>query len=152
MNKLKAFSTILGNSEFVVVDLGGRSGLIYPWSEVKSIVKSVVFEPEELANEITISNENRETQTVTIPNAVGGRKESRNFYVLRNRSYCSLLKPNESELEGTYYYDRNFYQVEKIQSISVDTREHYLNNLGIKSIDFLKIDSQGAEMMVFEKC
>ena len=150
MNRTQAFKTILQDIDFVFVDLGGRHGLMEPWSEVKSIITTVSFEPDITSSHLRTNLNEGTHRAINLQSAVGSRKEKRNFYYLRNRSYCSLLKPNETELEGTYYYDRNFYKIDEVHSINVDTIENQLTNVGLKYIDFMKIDIQGAEMMVFE--
>ena len=147
MDISSAYKKILNKYKFTLVDIGGRNGLIKPWSNVKELITSVVFEPDKKS--YTAEN-NMSGQVVNIPNVVGAKKEISKFYITKNKSYCSLKKPNKVQLEGTYYFDRNFYDIEKIESVKVNNLKFYLEKYNIDKVDFLKIDIQGAETLVLK--
>ncbi len=150
MDFLNAHLNILGNFDFILVDIGGKNGLIEPWKNVKDIITSVIFEPQDETynNKNIHNNRRRRGRIINIPEVVGKKNEKRNFYKTRNSSYSSLLKPNYSQLEGTYYYEKNFYKLEKIEEVNTNSLHFYLNKENIQKFDFLKIDIQGAETFV----
>lgn len=145
---IESYKNILDGTPFVFVDIGSRAGLSTEWDQVKSLVKVVMFEPDEVeAKRIQESSHNNE---IVIPKAVWSHNGVVSFHSTRNPSYSSVLKPNEEVLEGTFYYSRNFYKVEKTSEIEVNLLEDILNDYGINIIDFLKIDIQGAEHYIFD--
>lgn len=81
-------------------------------------------------------------------NALGRTEETRTFYETRHPMCCSLYKPNE-KLISLY----NNFEVAYLKSAgSVDTisLDHFARQNHIESVDFIKIDIQGAELDVFQ--
>ena len=144
---IEDYKRILDDNLFYYIDIGSRGGLSKDWEQVKSLVQVVFFEPdEEEANRLNSSSSNNE---LIIPKAVWSHKGKISFHLTRNPSYSSVLKANKDELEGTYYYSRNFYEIEKTFDIDVKPLEDLLHEYKIDNIDFLKIDIQGAENYIF---
>lgn len=82
------------------------------------------------------------------PNALGEKQETRKFYETMHPMCCSLYQPNE-ELIRLY----NNFEVAYLKSISnIDTisLDYFVRENKISSIDFIKIDIQGAELDVFK--
>lgn len=145
---IESYKNILDNLPFVFVDIGSRSDLSSEWNKVRSLIKVVMFEPDQLEAK-KLQNNCRNNELI-IPKAVWHKKGIVKFNSTRNPSYSSILKPNKEVLDGTYYYSRNFYEIENISEIKVDLLENILKDYKIKSIDFLKIDIQGAEHHIFD--
>ena len=150
MNELEAYEAIISNFNFTLVDLGGRNGLVKPWNKVQSIITSIIFDPDESIEDNEKNRANTKGKTILIPKIVGGKEEIRDFNITRNLSYCSLLEPNNKELEGTYYYERNFYKVDKKIKVNVHPLSYFLNENKVEKVDFLKIDIQGSESIVLK--
>ena len=141
------YKLILGNCTFNYIDLGSRGGLSDEWAKVGNVINVVLFEPEpKEAAELQISAPNN---TIVIPKAVWDCQGEVSFHSTRNPSYSSVLKPDTKVLDGTYYYCRNFYEIEDKSQINVDVLEDVLIEHGVEQIDFLKIDIQGAENYIF---
>lgn len=145
---MEYYKNILDNNPFVFVDIGSRAGLSPEWDQVKSLVQIVMLEPDE--TEAKKLQENSHNNELVIPKGVWSHNGVVKFNSTRNPSYSSVLRPNEEVLEGTYYYSRNFYKVEKISEIEVNRLEDILSDYGIDNFDFLKIDIQGAEHYIFD--
>lgn len=142
------YQRILGNQQYTTLDIGARGGVDDDvWEDVKNIVHFVLFEPDE-KQAIKLKNESNKNVTV-IPKAVWEKTGEYPFYITRNRSYCSMLEPNTAVLEGSYYYDRNFYHIDKVKKIKAYELNTILKEYKIPEIDFIKIDIQGAEMKIF---
>lgn len=144
---LENYKNILDDNLFTYIDIGSRGGLSPDWEKVKDLIQVVLFEPDkEEAKRLKINSNNN---LLLIPKAVWSHSGEINFHSMRNLSYSSVLKPNKEELEGTYYYCRNFYEIEKTEKIKVEPLESALNEYGVNNFDFLKIDIQGAENYIF---
>ena len=141
------YKNILGNSTFTYVDLGSRGGLSEEWEKVHDIINVVLFEPEQ--SEAEKLKKFASKNTTVVPKALWNFKGKVKFHTTRNASYSSVLKPDTKVLDGTYYFARNFYEVDDVSEISVDLLEDVLDDNGIQDIDFLKIDIQGAENYIF---
>jgi FkbM family methyltransferase len=145
---IENYKNILNNNLFVFVDIGSRAGLSPEWEQVKNLVQIVMFEPDEKEAKRLQSNSNN--NELIIPKGVWSHNGVVNFNSTRNPSYSSVLKPNKEVLEGSFYYSRNFYKIEKTSEIEVNILEDVLNDYQIKSFDFMKIDIQGAEHHIFD--
>jgi FkbM family methyltransferase len=142
----ESYKRILGDKQFTVVDIGARGGVGDVWEKVKDIVHFVLIEPEK---EQALKLEKGSNDNVTvIPKAIWQKTGEYPFYITRNRSYCSMLEPNDSVLEGNYYYDRNFYHIDKVKKIQAYGLQSIMKEYEIPEIDFIKIDIQGGEMKV----
>jgi len=145
---IETYNNILGNTPFVYVDIGSRGGLSTEWQKVKSLIQVVLFEPdEEEAKKLKASSSDNE---LVIPKAVWSYDGVVQFNCTRNPSYGSVLQPNKEILDGTYYYCRNFYEVDKTIDIEVNLLENILGEYKINNIDFLKVDIQGGEKHIFD--
>ena len=145
---IENYKTILEGCSFTYVDIGSRGGLSPEWEQVKELINVVLFEPDiDEAKRLKDSSPNGFT---VIPKAVWDHKGVVKFNCTRNPSYSSVLEPNISALEGTFYYSRNFYTVDNVIDIEVDTLEEILKDYNIIQTDFLKIDIQGAENYIFK--
>lgn len=138
------YERILGEQSFTMIDIGARGGVDSDWEKVKGIIHLVLFEPDEHHTE-ELKVENNKNTTI-IPRAVWEESGVFPFYITRKASYCSMLKPDNEVLEGSYYFDRNFYEIERVEHIKVDRLSVLLKEYNVNNIDFMKIDIQGAEL------
>ena len=149
MNQIsQAYKELLGENEFVYLDIGARGG---PSKQLKklfedNVIKLILVELEE-----TESSELKK-KFIVWDKPLWKESADKEIYLTKNKSYSSLLSPNEKVLEGTFYYDRNFYKIEKIVKTKTTTINDMLNENKeiISQIDFMKIDIQGAEGYLLE--
>jgi len=146
-NSKENFKKILDGSSFIYVDIGSRGGLSPEWEKVRELITVVLFEPD--AKEAKRLEESSLKSEKIIPKAIWTHKGKIKFHVTRNPSYSSVLVPDKKVLDGSYYFCRNFYDIDKILDIEVDSLEQILNEHKIVEIDFIKIDIQGAENLIF---
>jgi len=145
----KAYKNILGESDFVYLDIGARSG---PSKKIKelfddNIIKLILveFEREEIKRL-------KEQGYIVCEKPLWSELTQKDVYQTKNKSRSSLLKPNQEVIDGSFYADRNFYEVEKIIQKKTTTLKELLseNQNKFKQIDFIKIDVQGAEGYIFQ--
>ena len=81
------------------------------------------------------------------PYALGDKEEKRKFYQTNHPMCSSLYEPNEKLLR--LYNNLDVAYLKKITEIKTITLDSFIIKEKIDSIDFIKIDIQGAELDVF---
>ena len=81
--------------------------------------------------------------------AVGAREETRTLFVTREPACSSLLKPN-ADFFGQFTDCAP--QIEIVEECAVETvsLNYFLDRAGIKSVDFLELDTQGTELEILK--
>jgi FkbM family methyltransferase len=82
------------------------------------------------------------------PIALGRTEETRTFYETRHPMCCSLYKPNERLI--SLYNNFEVAYLKYVGSIETVSLDHFAKVNNIQSVDFIKIDIQGAELDVFQ--
>lgn len=82
------------------------------------------------------------------PFALGNENKEFPFYVTNHPMCCSLYKPNEDLMRQ--YNNLDVAMLKSVSSINTITLDTFANENGVDSIDFVKIDIQGAELDVFQ--
>jgi len=105
------------------------------------------FEPD--SKECARLNQTSKGQCMFFPVAVGQRSETRTFYITRRREASSLYVPNV-EFFGKFlgYLKSKALEVVDTAPVQVVSLDSYFPVVGIKEVDFLKLDVQGAELDV----
>lgn len=80
--------------------------------------------------------------------ALGRTEETRPFYETRHPMCCSLYEPNEKLI--SLYNNFEFAYLKSAGSIETVSLDHFAEQNNIGSVDFIKIDIQGAELDVFQ--
>lgn len=104
------YKDILGDNDFVYLDIGARNG---PSKKIKELFDDkilklilVEFEEEEIKRL-------KEQNYIVCEKPLWNEITQKEIYLTKNKSYSSLLKPNQKVINGSFYSDRNFYKVEK---------------------------------------
>lgn len=145
----KAYKNILGDNDFVYLDVGARNG---PSIKIKELIDDNILKL------ILVEFENEEIKKLKKENYIVCEKPlwnkitQKEIYHTKNKSHSSLLKPNNKVIDGSFYGDRSFYDVEKVILKKTITLKELLNENKNKfnQIDFIKLDIQGAEGLLFE--
>lgn len=82
------------------------------------------------------------------PTALGRTEETRTFYETNHPMCCSLYEPNEKLLR--LYNNFEFSYLKSVGSIETVSLDYFAKHNDIQSVDFIKIDIQGAELDVFQ--
>jgi FkbM family methyltransferase len=80
--------------------------------------------------------------------ALGRSEETRPFYETRHPMCCSLYQPNERLIR--LYNNFEFAYLKSVGSVETVSLDHFAKENNIGSVDFIKIDIQGAELDVFQ--
>jgi len=82
------------------------------------------------------------------PFALGENNEKRKLYITENPMCTSLYKPNEKLLN--LYHELQYMNLKKVSEIETITLDFFVDKYSIDTIDFIKIDVQGAELDIFK--
>lgn len=82
------------------------------------------------------------------PTALGRTEETRTFYETRHPMCCSLYEPNERLI--SLYNNFEVAYLKSVGSIETVSMDNFALQNNIQSVDFIKIDIQGAELDVFQ--
>jgi FkbM family methyltransferase len=141
--KLKSFD----KEPIVVVDIGARGGFEDQWSIFERQVKVIGFDPDndecDRLNQLT-----HDTDVIYYPYALADKISKRNFY--------ETFFPDSS---GFYEPDLNFWhrfpdeinlKVKRRLSVNTIDLDTFVKSRGLKNIDFIKSDVEGAEYDVLK--
>jgi len=146
---IENYKLILGGVPFSMIDIGARGGNKGVWNyNLNSIVNFIFFEPDE--KEAEKLAEQFGVNTIVIPCAVWSQEQVVELNITKNRSYCSVLNPDLEVIKDSLYYNRGFYDIEEKKKINSNTLESLLKKHNCLEPDFLKIDIQGGEKIVFD--
>lgn len=155
MNKLQQFCKLLKSAEpslrFDSLEIGAipMKEEIEPLHEVASYLDSsliTAFEPDtELCKSL---NQKCPDYLNYVPEAVGKRVGTEDFYITRSRLCCSLYEPNV-EL-GDHYMALEDIHVQSKTQVDITTVDHLIADQKIRQPDLIKMDIQGAELDVLE--
>ena len=81
------------------------------------------------------------------PYALGDKEEKRKFYETNHPMCSSLYEPNEKLLK--LFNNLSVAYLKKITEVNTISLDSFIKKEKIESIDFIKIDVQGAELDVF---
>jgi FkbM family methyltransferase len=82
------------------------------------------------------------------PVALGRTEERRPFYITNHPMCCSLYKPNEQLI--SLYNNMEVAMLKAVESVETVSLNFFARKNSIESVDFIKIDIQGAELDVFQ--
>jgi len=82
------------------------------------------------------------------PVALGRTEERRTFYETNHPMCCSLYKPNEELI--SLYNNMEVAMLKSVSSIETCSIDYFTQENDIESVDFIKIDIQGAELDAFQ--
>ena len=93
-------------------------------------------------------NQNSKPGIKYYPFALGRTEEERPFYEANHEMCSSLYKPNEKLL--SLYESLEVSMLKSVRSVKTISLDHFIKENEIESVDFIKIDVQGAELDVFQ--
>jgi FkbM family methyltransferase len=136
---------------FTILEIGARSlgGDPEPFYQLLDVFPGsqiLAFEVDKVLCEAM--NQTAKHGIRFFPTALGRTEETRDFYETRHPACCSLYKPNERLL--SLYNDFEVSYLKSIGSIETVSLDYFAKYNDIQSVDFIKIDIQGAELDVFQ--
>ena len=136
---------------FTILEIGalpleGKQEPFYQLLDIFPDSKIIAFEvDEELCDQL---NNKARTGIKFFPIALGRTEERRVFYQTFNPMCSSLYKPNEKLID--LYQNMEFARLKSVENIETVSLDYFIKEYGIDTVDFIKIDIQGAELEVFQ--
>ncbi|MAH74598.1 MAG: hypothetical protein CBD57_00685 [Candidatus Pelagibacter sp. TMED197] len=144
-------SSLLKNKKIIALDVGAQGGFnsdkFFP-SKYNSYFEPVLIEPiKDEAKKLEKKNK------YVIPNALWSSNIVKKINILGNRlGSSSMYEPNSNLFELHNIKDKDFqdYKITQIIDVQCETLQNSLKNLNIQKLDYLKIDTQGAELEILK--
>ena len=139
----KLFSIFNKKDDLIFFDIGSHAGSFIKVAKTKCNAKIYAFEPHPFLNSFL-----KETYKDVVVN---------DYCVSNINGYCEINIPSVSvglsSIVNRKVFEelKNSQEVEKIKKESI-TLDYYCEINNIKSIDYIKIDVEGAEYMVIDGC
>ncbi|MFL2877943.1 MAG: FkbM family methyltransferase, partial [Candidatus Pelagibacter sp.] len=141
---------LLKDKKIVALDVGAQGGFnsdnFFP-SKYNYFFEDILIEPIE--SEI---NKLKEKKFV-INKGVWSEKEKKKLFILDNRlGSSSMYKPDikNFDLHEIKKDDYKNYDVTRTTEIECDSIKNLLSELDLKNLDYLKVDTQGAELEIIK--
>ena len=130
-------------------DIGSRGGFQKDLFPFAFAVNAVGFEPDPVEFSKLKNGKERLWKSVNIlPFGVSDSSGRRKLNVPLDPQSASLLEHN-TEI-GQKFLKPQFFEVKRIEEVETLSLEDSLKQTGFDSVDFLKIDIEGAELLVFK--
>ena len=149
-NFTRLISGLLKNEKIISLDVGAQGGFnsdkFFP-SKYNSFFKEILVEP------INSEAEKLENKEFLINKGLWSKKERKKLNILDNRlGSSSMYEPDEEffDLHNLKKQDYNNYKITRSIEVECDTLTNQLNELEINKLDYLKIDTQGAELEILK--
>lgn len=136
---------------FTLLEIGALplEGHIEPFHDLVEIFPGsniISFEIEEsLCSELNITAKPGHKY---FPVALGLTEETRQFYETQHPMCSSLYMPNEKLI--SMYNNMEVAMLKSVGSVDTVSLDYFVKHNGIDTVDFIKIDIQGAELDVFK--
>lgn len=134
-------------SSFVYVDCGARGEENHPFLHAFPGAQYIGFEAD--AEESARVQAKLKNGRKIFPVAVGSTNETLPFYVTKNPACSSFLEPNPSFF-GQFIDTAEDIEIRSVIKLPVVTLDEYLPKEGIRSIDFIELDTQGSELDILK--
>ena len=148
-NFVETIKFLLENNKITALDVGAQGGFNsdkFFSSKYNNFFESVLVEP------IKVEAEKLKKQSkYIINNGLWSSKIKKKIYILGNRlGSSSMYEPDPNSFQLHKIKDYQNYAVTNTFEIQCNTLKESLNELEIKKIDYLKIDTQGAELEILK--
>ena len=151
-NNLYNFTEIiektLGNKKIIALDIGAQGGFnsdkFFP-SRYNIFFEDILIEP------IKTEAEKLKSKKYVIDKGVWSKKDKKKLFILDNRlGSSSMYEPNKKNFDLHNIRENNYsnYNITRTIEVDCDSINNLISELGIKNLDYLKIDTQGAELEI----
>ncbi len=147
-NFQKEINNLLRDEKLVGMDVGSKGGFnsdgYFP-DKYNKFFKTVLIDPFNKTTEDSKKN--------IIKKGLWSSKIEKKLHVLNNRpDSSSMYEPNKDSLHiyGFKKKDFNLFDVSRYETVNCDKLSSSLKELNINTLDYLKIDTQGAEFEILQ--
>ena len=137
---------VLVNNPLIIVDVGASGGINSRWGNFTNYFKGILFEPDPRVYKQLKSNAS--DNLLVLDTALLDLKTETVFYLCKKQELSSVFLPNFSLLEK--FYDPDRFEVIKKIKLNTDKLDTVLRKNRIKNIDFIKLDTQGSELLILK--
>ena len=148
-NFQKNIEILLKDKKLIGLDVGAQGGFnsdkFFP-EKYNKYFESILVDP--LKNSL----KGKESKH-TINKGLWSSKGKRKLYILNNRPQSSsMYEPDKKSLTIYGFKEKDFhlFDVSKTEMVECDTLSSSLKEININSLDYLKIDTQGAELEILK--
>ena len=151
---MSIFAEILTRAEFqisppVLVDIGASGQIHRKWKAIAPYSVCIAFDGDDRKfDQRTTSAEDFKQLHVFHSLVVDTDAEQIDFYLTRSPYCSSTLEPDANALEPWAFAKK--FSVENKVSVRALTLKKALDDLGIRTIDWFKTDSQGIDLRLFQ--
>jgi len=153
-NKLQNFTkfikNILNDKKIVALDVGAQGGFnsdnFFP-TKYNIFFEDILIEPIKAEAEKLIKNKH------IINKGLWSEKDKKKLFILDNRlGSSSMFEPDKKKFDLHKIKKENYknYDVTRTLEVECDSINNILSELNIKNLDYLKIDTQGAELEILK--
>jgi FkbM family methyltransferase len=146
MQKLLENITSVIPDIFKYCDVGARSGIEDPWSLFQDFLEISSFEPDREEYESLLAQKSGIDKIY--PLALSRESGNISLNLTKSRGCSSLFKPNSKFLKN--FPDAERFEIEETVKVEATTINDLSNDKTLSSIDFIKIDVQGAELDILK--
>jgi FkbM family methyltransferase len=139
-------TNVFRDDPIVLVDVGSRGGFNSEWQVFGSCAKIYGFEPEE--EECSRLNAGAAPNVTYIPCALASRNGTATLYETKLAASTGLYRTNMEYFGRLLNRDNGITVSEK--KIAVRTLANVMSERGVKAIDFIKLDAEGAELDILQ--
>ena len=146
----KKINSLLKSKKLVALDVGAQGGFNSDKSfsdRYNNFFDCILVEP------IKTEAEKIKNEKYVITNALWSKKEKKKFFILDNRlGSSSMFEPDREKFDIHDIKENEYgnFDITRTLEIECDTLENSISNLNIENIDYLKIDTQGAELEILK--
>ena len=153
MNKAgnKIIEEYLSDDRIVCVDVGAKGGVLQ-LNNLDKYCYYYGFEPNSEEFEQLNQTDTQQYNSYGL-SETGGKKE---FYITSHPSYSSLLKSNFESFKRHFGYLKDYSNwpkaLEVVNTVAIETKtlDEFISEENLKSVDFLKLDTQGTELSLLK--
>ncbi len=149
-NFQKSINELLGNKKLIGLDVGAQGGFnsdeFFP-KKYNEYFNSILVEP------LIDSLKNEQKKHIIINKGLWSSKGARKIYILNKRPQSSsMYEPNKKSLSIYDFKEKDFhlFDVGSTEMVECDRLDSSLKDLNIDNLDYLKIDTQGAELEILK--
>jgi len=144
----KIIKDLIDNNKIIALDVGAQGGFnsdkFFP-QKYNFFFEDILIEPIKTEAEKLINKK------YVINKGVWSRKEKKKLFILDNRlGSSSMYEPNKINFDIHNIKKNNYsnYNITRTIEIECDSISNLLSKINIKNLDYLKIDTQGAELEI----
>ena len=139
---------LLKNKKLIALDAGSQGGFnsdAFFSKKYNKYFKSILIDP--------LENSSKQEGHYYINKGLWSSKENKKLYILGKRpGSSSMYEPDKKSLNIHGFKEKDFhlFDITKTEVVECETISSSLKSLSINSLDYLKIDTQGAELEIIK--